>query len=440
MVPDGHRNHKPHRDDSQVGLPSGVTWNCNNARRPRHVTSSIAECGARLRACRSSAPTITNGRRHRHPGRPRPPQRPHPADGHRDRRHLRRSSRPTPPSGAVVVTGDGAAFCAGADLSHLSSSADGGAESGLRSIYEGFLRVGRSPLPTIAAVNGAAVGAGMNLALVCDVRLAGHRGPVRHPVPAARPAPGGGHTWMFRRIAGPQAVAATVLFGEVLDGAEAERVGLVWRCVPDDELLPTAQAMAERAAAAPHELVAQDQGHASPTWPTIADHDAAVDRELDPAGVVPRAARLPRARRRAPGEDQLEAVASVGYSSHSLTSVLAALVPLLGGDGVADVVLPHAVDLEVAHGDALVADAELLDDAAAGGVAGDDRDLHAVQVELLEGRPAQAHDAPRACRPWPGLRLVDPVADVAALERAALHDRQVDLAGELVRRRRCRTP
>ncbi|MEO7430128.1 MAG: enoyl-CoA hydratase-related protein, partial [Acidimicrobiales bacterium] len=80
-----------------------------------------------------------------------------------------------PAVGAVVVTGDGPAFCAGADLSHLSSSADQGPEGGLRSIYEGFLRIGRSPLPTIAAVNGAAVGAGMNLALVCDVRLAGAR-------------------------------------------------------------------------------------------------------------------------------------------------------------------------------------------------------------------------------------------------------------------------
>src|SRR3546814_15001918 len=71
-----------------------------------------------------------------------------------------------PAVGAVVITGEPPAFCAGADLSHLSSSADGGAESGLRAIYEGFLRIGRSPLPTIAAVNGAAVGAGMTLALV----------------------------------------------------------------------------------------------------------------------------------------------------------------------------------------------------------------------------------------------------------------------------------
>lgn len=186
-----------------------------------------------------------------------------------------------PAVGAVVVTGDGAAFCAGADLSHLSSSADGGAEAGLRSIYEGFLRIGRSPLPTIAAVNGAAVGAGMNLALICDVRLAAHRARFDTRFLQLGLHPGGGHTWMFRRIAGPQAVAATVLFGEVLDGAEAERVGLVWRCVPDAELLDVAQTMAGRAAAAPRELAARIKASIA-DMATIEDHDAAVDRELVP--------------------------------------------------------------------------------------------------------------------------------------------------------------
>jgi enoyl-CoA hydratase len=186
-----------------------------------------------------------------------------------------------PAVGAVVVTGDGAAFCAGADLSHLSGSAEEGPQAGLRSIYEGFLRVSRSTLPTLAAVNGAAVGAGMNLALACDVRLAGHRARFDTRFLQLGLHPGGGHTWMFRRIAGPQAVAAAVLFSEVLDGAEAERVGLVWRCVADDELLPAAQAMAERAASAPHELVTRTKATIA-DMATITEHDAAVDRELEP--------------------------------------------------------------------------------------------------------------------------------------------------------------
>lgn len=186
-----------------------------------------------------------------------------------------------PAVGAVVVTGEPPAFCAGADLSHLSSSADRGPESGLRSIYEGFLRIGRSPLPTLAAVNGAAVGAGMNLALVCDVRVASARARFDTRFLALGLHPGGGHTWMFRRIAGPQAVAATVLFGEILDGAEAERIGLVWRCVSDDTLLAEAQTMAERAATAPRELVARTKATIT-DMAEVDSHEAAVDRELVP--------------------------------------------------------------------------------------------------------------------------------------------------------------
>ena len=178
--------------------------------------------------------------------------------------------------GAVVVTGAPPAFCAGADLSHLGS-AD---RAGLGSVYDGFLRVGRSPLPTIAAVNGAAVGAGVNLALVCDVRMAGASARFDTRFLKLGLHPGGGHTWMMRRVAGPQATAATVLFGEVLDGEAAARHGLAWRCVPDDALLDEARTMAARAAAAPRELVKRTKQTIA-TMAGVDGHDEAVAIELD---------------------------------------------------------------------------------------------------------------------------------------------------------------
>lgn len=179
--------------------------------------------------------------------------------------------------GAVVVTGAPPAFCAGANLGNLAE-ADG---ESLGVIYEGFLRIARSPLPTIAAVNGAAVGAGMNLALGCDLRIAARRAKFDTRFLQIGIHPGGGHTWMLRRIAGPQAAMAAVVFGEVLDGAEAERIGLAWKCVDDDKLLEASQEMAARAASRPRALV-------EVTKQTIKDmhdvttHPDAVARELEP--------------------------------------------------------------------------------------------------------------------------------------------------------------
>jgi enoyl-CoA hydratase len=179
--------------------------------------------------------------------------------------------------GAIVVTGTAPAFCAGANLGNLAE-AD---ETSLGAIYEGFLRIARSPLPTLAAVNGAAVGAGMNLALGCDVRLAARRAKFDTRFLQIGLHPGGGHTWMLRRIVGPQAAMAAVVFGEVIDGAEAERIGLAHRCVDDDQLLAAAHTMAARAAGAPRALAIETKK----TIQAMADvetHPAAVKRELDP--------------------------------------------------------------------------------------------------------------------------------------------------------------
>jgi enoyl-CoA hydratase len=178
---------------------------------------------------------------------------------------------------AVIVTGAGPGFCAGADLGNLQTAT---AES-LGQIYEGFLRIARSPLPTIAAVNGAAVGAGMNLALGCDVRIAARRARFDTRFLQIGLHPGGGHTWMQRRIVGPQAAFATVVFSEVVDGAEAERIGLAHRCVDDDRLLEAARALAAGAASAPRELVLITK-RTIQEMADVATHDEAVAKELDP--------------------------------------------------------------------------------------------------------------------------------------------------------------
>ncbi len=179
--------------------------------------------------------------------------------------------------GALVVTGAAPAFCAGANLGNLSEATG----ESLGTIYEGFLRIARSPLPTLAAINGAAVGAGANLALGCDVRIIADEARIDTRFLDLGIHPGGGHTWMLRRIAGPQTAMAAVVFGQILDGKECERVGLAFRSVPRDELAEVAQAFAARAASAPRALAITTKA----TIQAMADvdnHPDAVARELEP--------------------------------------------------------------------------------------------------------------------------------------------------------------
>ena len=152
---------------------------------------------------------------------------------------------------AVVVTGAGQSFCAGADLGELATASG----DDLRNIYDAFLAFANSPLPTIAAVNGHAVGAGLNLALACDIRLASPAASFAAGFLRLGLHPGGGSTWMLRRTVGPQVTAAMMLFGKPLDGHAAARVGLVLECVDGDLLVPEAIALAEHVVRAPAPLV-----------------------------------------------------------------------------------------------------------------------------------------------------------------------------------------
>ncbi len=177
---------------------------------------------------------------------------------------------------ALVVTGAPPAFSAGADLSDLEQAS----RERLGRIYEGFLAVARFPLPTIAAVNGPAVGAGLNLALACDVRLAGRAARFESRFIDLALHPGGGHTWMLRNLLGPQGAAAVVLLGEPLDGESAAARGLAWRCVPDEDLLDEALALADRMKHAPREM-AERLKRTIREMGEVRDHGAAVAKELE---------------------------------------------------------------------------------------------------------------------------------------------------------------
>lgn len=201
---------------------------------------------------------------------------------------------------AVVVTGAGKAFCAGADLSALGAAA----EDGLLALYDGFMAVGACTLPTIAAVNGAAVGAGLNLALAADVRIAGPHAWFDPRFQKLGLHPGGGATWMLQRAVGPQVARAALLFGIAFDADAAVRHGLALRVA--DDPVTAALELAAGPAAAPREVVLATKATMRTTVdPGAVDtdtHTAAMRAELTPqaaSALSPEfAARLAAARRR----------------------------------------------------------------------------------------------------------------------------------------------
>ncbi|WP_420845432.1 enoyl-CoA hydratase [Mycobacterium lentiflavum] len=181
---------------------------------------------------------------------------------------------------AVVVTGAGKAFCAGADLSALGAAA----EDGLRRLYDGFLAVADCALPTVAAVNGPAVGAGLNLALACDVRIAGPAALFDARFQKLGIHPGGGMTWMLQRAVGPQVARAALLFGMRFDAEASVSHGLALEVA--DDPVAAAREFAAGPASAPREVVIATKATMRATYsPGSYDsslHAAAVDAELGP--------------------------------------------------------------------------------------------------------------------------------------------------------------
>ncbi len=160
-----------------------------------------------------------------------------------------------PALGAVVVRGEGGFFCAGGDRGTLDAAgddpADPGVYAGMGAIYRSFARVGELEPPTIAAVRGGAVGAGLNLMLATDLRIVARDAKVISGFLPIGLHPGGGHGALLGRTGAREAAAALMLFGERIDGARAAELGLAWAAVEDGEVDETALALAARAGADP---------------------------------------------------------------------------------------------------------------------------------------------------------------------------------------------
>ena len=151
---------------------------------------------------------------------------------------------------AVVVTGEGKAFCAGADLPALFGDPDRPVtqtHDELQQYYRAFFSVLELPVPTIAAVNGAAVGAGLNLAMACDVRVAGPHASFGATFAKIGLHPGGGCTWFLVRALGASRALQTMLLADPLPADKAVAWGLAEGIESDP--VGAAVAMAERFAA-----------------------------------------------------------------------------------------------------------------------------------------------------------------------------------------------
>jgi len=157
----------------------------------------------------------------------------------------------------LILTGAGRAFCSGADLAILGEIVDevsmalvqrSPAAGGIRSFT---LQLQNFEKPTIAAVNGPAVGAGLSLALACDIRIASDRATFSQIFIRRGVVPDTGSTYFLPRLVGMAKACEMVFTGDILDAGEAKECGLVSRVLPHDELMPAVRELAAKIVAGP---------------------------------------------------------------------------------------------------------------------------------------------------------------------------------------------
>jgi 2-(1,2-epoxy-1,2-dihydrophenyl)acetyl-CoA isomerase len=160
---------------------------------------------------------------------------------------------------AIVITGEGRGFCSGANLSGGGggriTDAPGGPNQSLIKVYNPFVSaVRKSPKPLVAAVNGVAAGVGASLALICDLCVAAESAYFLQAFRRIGLVPDGGATYLLPRLVGKARAMELTLLGEKLPARTALEWGMINRCVPDAELMPTAMGLATQLADGPASL------------------------------------------------------------------------------------------------------------------------------------------------------------------------------------------
>jgi 2-(1,2-epoxy-1,2-dihydrophenyl)acetyl-CoA isomerase len=153
---------------------------------------------------------------------------------------------------AVVITGNGKAFCAGQDLGEVVDPQGPGMARILKEHYNPIVtRIRELGKPVIAAVNGVAAGAGANLALCADITIAGESANFIQAFSKIGLVPDTGGSFFLPRLIGMQRAAALMMTGDKLSAAEAASMGMIWKTVPDQELLAQAMGLAKQLATMP---------------------------------------------------------------------------------------------------------------------------------------------------------------------------------------------
>ena len=186
-------------------------------------------------------------------------------------RRVERSAR------AVVITGSGRGFCAGQDLSERSMGGDGHAVDlgvTVETAWNPLIRrIVEMPQPVIARVNGVAAGAGVSIALACDLVVAGRSAKFIQSFAALGLIPDSGGSWVLPRLVGQARALGMALTGDPLPAETAAEWGLIWKCVDDEALDGEVDSLAEKLASLPPLGLAATKKLIRSTWARSLDQE-----------------------------------------------------------------------------------------------------------------------------------------------------------------------